>query len=127
MKKLVMLTLGMIFAGSILAQQDRPNLSSEEKANEAAIRMKKNLELTKDQEKKVFEVYKKFFDDVKMMREKADKNRELMKEINRTRDEELKSVLSEEQYKKFEKAMQDRPRAKNRDEKREKRGQVREN
>ncbi|MDO9512723.1 MAG: hypothetical protein Q7J34_13245 [Bacteroidales bacterium] len=119
MKKLVILMIGLIFAGFINAQPDNKNQNPEERAVSISTRMTKNLDLNKDQEKKVFDVYKKFFDDMKMMREKAEKNRELMQEMNKKRDNELKGILTEEQFKRYEEFLNDQQRPNNRDRRKE--------
>lgn len=109
MKKLGILLVILVFASTVsMAQRGGQNFDPETRAKSQTEQLKKTLDLDKDQEKKVYELNleagKKFAEMRKDM-QGGGGDREGMREKFRTMREknnnEMKKVLSDDQYKKY--------------------------
>lgn len=112
MKKLITLTLFIFSVITIAQDNEKKNFSPEQKATLITKRMTLHLDLTDKQEK---EVYKLYFNKIKNKTlAKSEKERVLsteerfQKKLNRLDQQiafkkEMKNILSEVQYEKFEK------------------------
>jgi hypothetical protein len=127
--KLFLLFLTCLFTGLVYAQEDGQRtprgqrgqrLSTEERVKAQTDRMKKDFELTEvqyDSVKKINLKYAKKNEEVfRNNREDAEKNREIFRKNQEEQSKELKAILNETQYKKYEeqlKARRERPRNRN--------------
>jgi hypothetical protein len=99
-KSILHLTLFLLlFTATAFAQND-----ADKEAKKHTVFMKSHLSLTPDQHKKVHQIYVDFYEDAiknsdpeKSSSEKAKRIKELVED----REEKIKSVLSEEQFKKY--------------------------
>lgn len=120
MKKLGLLLMIVVLGTTMSIAQNRggQRMDPEERAKKSTEALKEELDLKKDQEKKVYELNLKAGKEMTAAWEAADGDREVMREkMGKVRDntnKEMKKILSDDQYKKYEKYLK---------EQREKRGQ----
>ena len=125
MKRILLAAVALVFSVSMFAQQpqhgQRREFNPETIATRMADNMKKALDLTDEQYKSVYDLYLKQFQEARGSREKAPQGqqanqqarREAMKKQQETMNAELKKILTQEQYAKYEeevKKMQQRQR-----------------
>lgn len=108
-KKISFFFLMMTFWISITTAQMHPGMPNpEERAKRLAEMLKTELKLDIKQSKKVQDIVLKYSKRIDTLRTKS-KNRdevfELMRKIQAEQDNEIKKVLTEEQYKKYQKIM----------------------
>jgi hypothetical protein len=113
------LKIGYVFTGLLLAactvnaqgppqgQQPPPPPSREVRLKQVSSRLEKDLALRPEQKRKVIEAYGKFFDSIEKLRgghpgpPPPDK-REDIEKLAKTRDESIKKVLTDDQFKKYQ-------------------------
>lgn len=116
MKKLGLLLMIVILGTTFSMAQNRggQNMDPEESAKTQTAELKKVLDLDKDQEKKVYELNLKSGKEFAEMRKdmQAGGDREGMREkMGKSREESnkaMKKILSDSQYKKYEKYLEER-------------------
>ncbi|MEN8116775.1 MAG: hypothetical protein ABFS16_07330 [Bacteroidota bacterium] len=114
MKKLGLLLIIAILGTTVAMAQNRGQRSfdPEEMAKRQTESLKEVLDLKKDQEKKVYELNLKAGKDMTKAREKAGGDREAMyekmREIRDEQNKEMKKILSDSQWKKYEKYLEER-------------------
>ncbi len=111
MKKQFLFALAFMLAVNVaaFAQQGGGNgqrRTPEERAKMTVERLTKQLQLNNDQAVKLDTVYTRFYKDMQKMREEAQAggnrmDREAFRKMGNERDEKVKSVLTEEQFKKY--------------------------
>ncbi|MDR0725667.1 MAG: hypothetical protein LBF59_06660 [Prevotellaceae bacterium] len=113
--KVFLLVLMCLFSGMIYAQdggQRGQRLSVEERVKAQTDRMKKDFELTDvqyDSVKKINLKYAKKADEArKNNRENTEQNREIFRKNQEEQSKELKAILTETQYKKYEEQLKAR-------------------
>ena len=88
------------------------NMNPEERAKKSTAELKEVLDLNKEQEKKVYELNLKAGKEMSAARQAADGDREVMREkMGKARDntnKEMKNILSDDQYKKYEKYLEEK-------------------
>ena len=118
MKKIVIFLIA-VFAGTnlLIAQpgQDRRSFDPETMAKRQTEQLKELLSLTKDQEKKVYDLNLESSKQMRALREKSRNSgsgfegmREKMGEIREKQDVKMKGILSEAQWKKYQKYQEER-------------------
>ena len=87
---------------SYAQQGEKSKRAPEERAAKRIEMMKKSLGLTDEQAAKVQEAQKQLFEDMKQIRAKGEGNREEMKTKRDAFEAQLKTILTSEQYQKFQ-------------------------
>ncbi len=110
--QITFLAVALILTGSINAlSQKRHQKSADEMAKQQTEWMKKELKLSKEQEKAIYKINLETSKRVKENWNKYKGNRERMKsEMQKTRrqkDEELKKAMTEEQYRLYKKRIKE--------------------
>ena len=84
-------------------------MSAEDRAKRQTDMMKDELKLNQDQEKKVYAINLKYSDKMKDVRQIADTSarRKSFESLNKQKDEELKKVLTADQFKSYQKLVAD--------------------
>jgi hypothetical protein len=117
MKKLGLLLIVLILGTGFSMAQDRGqrNFDPEERAKAQTAELKELLDLNKDQEKKVYDLNLKAGKDMAAMREEMQSSggfnedmRAKMMEMREKQNQEMKKILSDSQYEKYEKYLEDR-------------------
>lgn len=116
MKKLGLLLMLVILGTTFSMAQNRggQNMDPEERAKTQTAELKKVLDLNKDQEKKVYDLNLKAGKDMVKMREEMqgssdrDAMREKFGKMREEQNKEMKKILSEDQFKKYEKYLEER-------------------
>ena len=114
MKQKIMLVLAFVLALNISAfaqQGGGQRRSVEERVKMTIERLTTELQLTKEQQVKLDTVFTSSFKAMQKMREDAQASgnrpdRAAFEKLNTERNEKVKSILSEEQYKKYEASQQ---------------------
>ena len=100
------LVLGLILSLNVQAQQGRqqgpPQLPNNEQIEKMVDELAETLSLTDEQKEKVSEKYFKHFEEVKEKTEGSRPKREEMEVLKSDFEEDVKSVLTEEQKEKFD-------------------------
>lgn len=111
MKKLVLFLMVALFTTSgIFAQQrQRERATPEERAKRQVETLTKELKLTDTQKDKVYKIVLKFAEQQPKQGNSTDreKRREEMLKIQKQRNDSIKTVLTDEQKKKFDKHLED--------------------
>ena len=118
MKSIVMFLIA-VFAGTtfLLAQpgQDRRSIDPEAMARRQTEQLKELLDLNKDQEKKVYDLNLETSKQMRALREKNRSSgggfegmREKMGEIREKQETKMKEILSETQWEKYQKYLEER-------------------
>lgn len=100
--------------GAGAGQGQRQQRTPEEMAKLQTEFLKENLKLDAKKEKSVYEIYLKFGkkqrEEFAAMREQGDRTgmRDKMTKMNAERDEELKKILGDKDFEKYQKLMEDR-------------------
>lgn len=118
MKRLGFFLLFAIVFATVSVAQNRGgmgNMDPKEMAQRQTDELKKALDLNKDQEKKVLDLNLKNAQQMSALREEAMKNggdreamREKMTKLREAQNAEMKKILTEDQYTKYEKYMEER-------------------
>lgn len=115
MKKIGFLLFAILFGATIsMAQPGGQRMSTEERAKATTAELKEKLGLNKEQEKKVYDLNIESGKKMTAMREdmQGGGDREAMREkMTKMRDEQnkaMKKILTEDQYKKYEKYLEER-------------------
>ena len=115
MKKILfLLAFGLAVNISAFAQQGGGQRRTvEERVKMTLDRMKETLQITPEQTVKLDSVFTKSFKDMEKARENAQSSggrmdRETMQKFSKERDEKVKGILTEEQYKKYQAAEEER-------------------
>lgn len=117
MKKLslVLLTLVAFTVVTVAQNRSQRDFDPKERAKRQTEELTKELDLNKDQQKKVLEMNEKYSEKMSAMFEdmrSGGGDREAMREkMGKLRDEqnkEMKKILTEDQYKKYEKYLEER-------------------
>lgn len=115
MKKAGLLIIVVLFLSMISMAQNRQNATPEEMAKSQTEQINKKCDLDKTQEKKVYEVSLKSGKEMAKLRDEMrngngdrDAMREKMGKIRDTQNKEMKKILSDEQYEKYEKYLEER-------------------
>ena len=102
--------LGVLFTSSLtFAQQQMPHKTPEEKAQNNTRWMQKNIALTEEQSKKVYDIilrYVKQADDARSSAPGPERRQE-MQGIEAAKDNELRGVLTGDQFQKYQAHMQE--------------------
>ncbi|WP_343703922.1 hypothetical protein [Chitinophaga sp.] len=112
-KLLLLLAFGLAVNFSAQAQQGGQRRSVEERVKMTLDRMKETLQITPEQTVKLDSVFTKSFKDMEKAREGARSSgnrmdRDAFMKFANERDEKIKSILTEEQYKKYKAAEEER-------------------
>lgn len=112
-KLLLLLAFGLAVTFSAQAQQGGQRRSVEERVKMTLDRMKETLQITPEQTVKLDSVFTKSFKDMEKAREDARTSgnrmdRDAFMKFANERDEKIKSILTEEQYKKYKAAEEER-------------------
>lgn len=117
MKKIGILFMVMLFGVITLNAQNRDgqrNFDPKERAKQTTERLKEALDLNSDQEKKVYEINLKGNEKMAKMREEMQASgggfegmREKMGEMREEQNKEMKKVLTDAQWKKYEKYLEE--------------------
>lgn len=108
----MLVILGTTF--SMAQNRGGQNMDPEERAKTQTAELKKVLDLNKDQEKKVYDLNLKAGKDMVKMREEMqgssdrDAMREKFGKMREEQNKEMKKILSEDQFKKYEKYLEER-------------------
>ena len=106
MKKLFAVSIMLVAMISFATAQQRQMMSAEERAKSQTERLDKLVTLTADQKTKIqaidLELAKKMNTVMQNSQGDRDAMRAAMQEINKTRDEKYKEVLTDEQFKKHQ-------------------------
>jgi len=115
MKKILFVFMVSILVTTISYAQNRGgqrNFDPEEIAKRQTEELKETLDLKKDQEKKVYELNLKNGKKMAEMRQNSDGDREAMRasfmKLREEQNKEMKKILSDTQYKKYEKYLEER-------------------
>ena len=117
MKKLGLLLMIVVLGSTILMAQNRNrqgNYDPAESAKKQTEVLKKELDLNKDQEKKVYAVVLNGANKMADMRKEMQKSgsregmREKFTEMRKEQNKEMKKILTDDQYKKCEKYLEER-------------------
>ena len=115
MKKLGFLLIILILGTTVSIAQDRGgqrNFDPEEMAKRQTENLKEVLDLKKDQEKQVYELNLKTGKEMAKMREEAGGDREAMREkmmgMREKQNKEMKKILTDSQWTKYEKYLEER-------------------
>lgn len=116
MKKLGLLLLSVFVFTVVTTAQDRGprNFDPKEMAKRQTEELTKVLDLNKDQQKKVLELNTKSGEKMSELREDMmgggdrEAMREKMMKIREDQNKEMKKILTEDQYKKYEKYLEER-------------------
>jgi len=115
MKKLGFLLIVLILGTTVSIAQDRGgqrNFDPEEMAKRQTENLKEALDLNKDQEKTVYELNLKTGKEMAKMREEAGGDREAMRdkfmEMREKQNKEMKKILTDSQWTKYEKYLEER-------------------
>lgn len=105
MKKITtLLCLGIISLGACAQPQGKP--SAEDRAKNQTERLKKELSLNSDQEKKVYNLYiesgKKMEENRKSDKEDRDAMHAKMEKMRKDENDKLKTILTPEQFTKYQ-------------------------
>ena len=117
MKKQILFLLAFLLAVNVaaFAQQGGGNggqrRTVEERVKATLERLTTELQLNKDQVTKLDTVFTKSYKDMQKMREEAQAgggrmDREAFQKMNAERDEKVKAILTEEQFKKYKEQME---------------------
>ncbi|RAJ08929.1 hypothetical protein LX64_01584 [Chitinophaga skermanii] len=104
MKKIIVLLFACVLASAASYAQQGPGGQSrtpEERAKMTVEWMTKELSLNADQATKVTGIQTDYFKAMEKMRSEGRPDREAFKKMNDERDEKLKGVLTEDQFKKY--------------------------
>lgn len=115
MKKITIVFLMMVFATSTLLAQPggQRNFDPKERAKQTTERLKEALDLNKDQEKKVYEIQLEGNKKMAEMRNEMQGGggfegmREKMTQFREEQNKEMKKVLTEDQWTKYEKYLEE--------------------
>ena len=112
MKKLGLLLMVVLLTSTIsFAQRGGQRMSPEERAKQTTERLTKALDLKKDQEKKVYDLNLKAGKEMSAIFQDAGGDREYMREkmgkVREKTNKEMKKILSDSQWKKYEKYMEE--------------------
>ena len=117
MKKLGLLFMIVVLGSTISMAQNRSgqgNYDPEETAKKQTEVLKKELDLNKEQEKKVYEVVLDGAYKIDKMRKEMQTSgsregmREKFGEMRKEQNKEMKKILTDDQYKKYEKYLEER-------------------
>lgn len=116
MKKLGLLLIVLVLGTTVSMAQNRggQNMSPEERAKSQTEQLDEVLDLNKDQEKKVYDLNLKASKEMVKMREEMqgggdrDAMREKFGKMREEQNKEMKKILSDSQYKKYEKYLEER-------------------
>lgn len=114
MKKLGLLLMIVVLGTTMSIAQNRggQRMTPEERAKQTTAELKKALDLNNDQETKIYDLNLKANKEMTAAREDANGDREAMREkMGKLRDntnKEMKKILSDDQYKKYEKYLEER-------------------
>lgn len=114
MKKLGLLLMIVVLGTTMSIAQNRggQRMDPEERAKQTTAELKETLDLKKDQEKKVYELNLKANKEMTAAWQDADGDREVMREkMGKVRDntnKEMKKILSDDQYTKYEKFLEEK-------------------
>lgn len=118
MKRLGFLLLVLVLGTSISIAQNRGeqrNMNPEDMAKNQTKELKEKLDLDSKQEKKVYELNLKSANKMVAMRDEMrsgngdrDAMRQKMTELRNEQNKEMKKILSDDQYKKYEKYVEER-------------------
>jgi Spy/CpxP family protein refolding chaperone len=100
----------LMLSSTVFAQQPGGGgMSAEDRARRQTDMMKDELKLNQDQEKKVYAINLKYSDKMKDVRQIADTSarRKSFESLNKQKDEELKKVLTADQFKSYQKLVAD--------------------
>jgi hypothetical protein len=121
MKKIGFLVIAFMFGAMIGVAQNWQDATPEEMAKQQTEQIKEKCDLDKAQEKKVYELSLKSGKEMAKLRQEmrdGSGDREAMREkMTKMRDEqnkEMKKILSEDQYKKYEQYLEERRAARQR-------------
>lgn len=109
MKKLGLLLMIVVLGTTMSIAQNRggQRMDPEERAKQSTKELKEALDLKEDQEKKVYDLNLKTNKEMSAAWQDADGDRDVMREkMGKVRDntnKEMKKILSDDQYKKYEK------------------------
>lgn len=113
MKKAALMLIA-VFAlsfASIAQNQGPRNFDPKEMAKRQTEELTKQLDLNKDQQKKVLELNEKYANKMSEMRNGGgdrEAMREKMTKMREEQNKEMKKILTEDQYKKYEKYLEER-------------------
>ncbi len=111
LKYLTILLVTLIWGFNILhAQPQHGFLNAEERAARTTEKLKSELKLSEKQLKQVNEVVLKYAKKGEEMRDKSEDRSEMMqnmKKLTSEQDKELKKILTKDQFKKYEKIMEE--------------------
>lgn len=112
MKKIVITTVLFLMMGTLAFAQGYRNMSPEERAKADTELYKKELNLTADQEEKVYDLSLKYSKKMREIFESSSGDREAvrnsMMKVREDRDAEFEKVLNEEQFKGYQKIQEER-------------------
>lgn len=114
MKKLGLLLMIVVLGTTMSMAQNRggQRMDPEERAKKSTKELKEALDLKEDQEKKVYELNLKAGKEMSEAWEEADGDRDVMrKKMGKVRDNtnnEMKKILSDDQYEKYEKYLEEK-------------------
>lgn len=114
MKKLGLLLMIVVLGTTMSIAQNRggQRMAPEERAKQTTAELKKALDLNNDQEKKIYDLNLKANKEMTTAWQDANGDREAMREkMGKVRDntnKEMKKILSDDQYKKYEKYLEER-------------------
>jgi protein CpxP len=114
MKKLGFLLMMLILGSTFSMAQNRGgqgNMDPEERAKSQTAQLKELLDLKKDQEKKVYDLNLKAGKEMVALRSSGgdrDAMREKFGEMRKEANKEMKKVLTADQFKKYEKYLEER-------------------
>jgi hypothetical protein len=101
MKKSFSLLLALALLAHLGFGQDRQPMPVAERVNRTIERLKPELSLTDEQAKDLNPVYTEFYTEMDKARQGGNPTPETRQKIMASRDEKLKKILSEEQFKKL--------------------------
>lgn len=115
MKKFVFLVMAVLLGTTFsMAQYGGQRMTPEERAKQQTADLKEALGLNKDQEKKVYDLNLESGKKMQKMREEmggngfSDEMREKMMTMREETNKEMKKILTDDQYKKYEKYLEER-------------------
>lgn len=112
MKKIGFLLITLILGTVVGRAQNWQNATPEDMAKRQTEQIKEKCGLDKDQEKKVYDLSLKSSKEMAKMREQGGGDRDAMREkmakMREDQNKEMKKILSAEQYKKYEKYLEER-------------------
>ncbi|MEZ5102919.1 MAG: hypothetical protein R2757_00360 [Draconibacterium sp.] len=115
MRKIGFLLIAILMGTTIsMAQPGGQRMAPEERAKQQTAELKEALGLDKTQEKKVYDLNLETGKKMQKMREEmggqgfSDEMREKMQAMREETNKEMKKILTDEQYKKYEKYLEER-------------------